>query len=171
MRLGQAVCDFIPLTSDPEVRLAMVPLLEAEYMQVLNAVAAMEASDDLPGLQLRDRRQAQELLIRAIREPDDLTKRVYADIDEMMEQLSVSDVDELLDNYNEMSYQASPRLEGIPPEEFENLKKALQEMNWSELSGRAWYAAKRFLSAISPSPLMDNSLGFTSTSSSTTESE
>ena len=171
MRLGQATCDFVPLPSDPEIRIAIVPLMEAEYIQALNAVADMGAPDDLPGLQLRDRRQSQELLIRAIREPDDLTKRVYADVDEMMESIEVVDVDELLDRYNEMCDQSSPRLEGIPPEEFENLKKALQEMSWSELSGRAWYAAKRFLSAISPSPLMDNSPGSTLTNSSTTASE
>ncbi len=171
MRLGQAVCDFVPLTSDPEIRLAIVPLFEAEYLQALNAVAQTDAPDDLAGMQLRDRKQAQEILIRAIREPEDLTQRVYADADELMEQLTVGDIDELLDRYNEMCEQSSPRLEGIPDEEFENLKKVLQEMSWSDLSGRAWYAAKRFLSSISPSPLMDKSPGFTSTNSSTTTSE
>jgi hypothetical protein len=171
MRLGQATCDFVPLPSDPEIRLALVPLFEAEYIQALNAVAETDAPVDLAGMQLRDRKQAQEILVRAIRESDDLMQRVYADTDEMMEQLEVTDIDELLDRYNEMCENSSPRMERIPPEEFENLKKALQEMDWNVLSGRAWYAAKRFLSAISPSPLTDNSPGSTSTNSSTTTSE
>lgn len=171
MRLGQAVCDFVPLVSDPEIRVSIVPLIEAEYLQALQAVAAESVPNDLSGMQIRDRRQAQEILVRAIREPDDLTERVYNDTEEMMEQLSVQDIDELVDRYNEMCEQSSPRLENIPPEEFENLKRDLQEMDWNALSGRAWYAAKRFLSAISPSPLTDNSPGYTSTSSSTTTSE
>lgn len=171
MRLGQGVCDFVPLISDPELRLGIVPLFEAEYIQALNAVADMDAPDDLAGMQLRDRRQAQEIIVRAIREPDDLEQRVYADVDEMMEQLTVGDVDEILDRYNEMCEQSSPRLDRIPPEEFENLKKLLQTMDWNALSGRAWYAARRFLSEISPSPLMDSSPGSTSTNLSTTTSE
>lgn len=171
MRLGQAVCDFVPLISDPEIRLAVVPLFEAEYIQALNAVANTDAPDDLAGMQLRDRKQAQEIIVRAIREPDDLTKRVYMDTDEMMAQLTVSDVDEVLDRYNEMCEQSSPRLERIPEEEFENLKKTLQTMDWNGLSGRAWYAAKRFLSTISPSPLMDSLPGSLLTNSSTTTNE
>jgi hypothetical protein len=109
--------------------------------------------------------------VRAIREEDDLTKRVYSDTDEMLEDLEVSDIDALIDGYNEMMAQASPSLEGIPQEEMDELKKILQTMDWNALSGRSWYAAKRFLSTISPELLQVNSHGSTSTNSSTTTSE
>lgn len=171
MRLGQAVCDYVALISDPETRLCMVPLTEAQYRQVLEAVAHLDMQDNLAGMSVRDRVQAQEILVRAIREESDLTQRVYDDINEMMEDLDQVDIDELFDKYQEMTEKASPSLEGIPPEELERLKKALQTMDWNALSGRAWYAAKRFLSEIMPTPLLDNSPGFTSTNSPTTTSE
>ena len=171
MRLGQAVCDFVDLPSDSELRLCIVPLTEAQYVQVLAKVRDVRASDDLPGLAIRDRTQAQEILVRAIREEDDLTKRVYGDVNEMLEDLEVQDVDALIDGYNEMMAKVSPTLEGISKEEMEELKKILQTMDWNALSGRSWYAAKRFLSTLSPELLQVNSPGSTSTNSSTTTSE
>jgi hypothetical protein len=171
MRLGQAVCDFVKLISDPEIRLAIVPLTEAEYLQALEAVAVIPGRDDLANAAMKDRRQSQEILVRSVREPEDLTERVYASVEEMTEDLDVRDIDELIDRYNEMVHTSSPSADGIPPSEFEALKKALNEMDMSALSGRAWYALKRFLSEVMPSPLLDNSPGFGSTKSLTTTKE
>jgi len=171
MRLGQAVCDYVTLPSDKEIRVCIVPLTEAQYLQVLEKVRDTRASDDLAGLAVRDRVQAQEILVRAIREESDLTQQVFDNADEMLEEFQVGDIDELFDRYSEMVEKSSPSLNGIPPEEFEELKKLLQEMDWNALSGRAWYAAKRFLSTISPMLQTDNSPGFTSTRSSTMTSE
>lgn len=171
MRLGQAACDYIDLPSDSELRLCIVPLTEAQYVQVLAKVRDTRASDDLPGFALRDRVQAQEILVRAIREEDDLTKRVYGDVDEMLEDLEVQDIDALIDGYNEMMAKSSPTLDGIPQEEMNELKKIFQTMDWNGLSGRSWYAARRFLSTLSPEQLQVNSPGSSSTNSSTTTSE
>ena len=171
MRLGQAVCDVVVLPSDEEIRLFIVPLTEADYLQVLEIVRDTLASDDVPGLAIRDRIQVQEILLRAIREESDLTRRVYDDKDEMLEDLEVGDIDILFDRYSEMVAASSPTLDGIPKEEFEDLKKRLQTMDWNALSGRSWYAAKRFLFTISPQLLQANSLGSTSTNSSTMTSE
>lgn len=159
MRAGQSTCDFVVLPSDPEIRLAIVPLTEADYRNVLEKVASVPSGDDLAGVQIKDRVQAEEILVRAIREENNLTERVYNDVDEMMEDLEIHDIDHAIDCYNEMVFQSSPSLDGIPPEELENLKKALQEMDWNGLSGSAWFAAKRFLSRIMPSPLLDKSPG------------
>lgn len=168
MRLGQDACDFVTLTSDPEVRFAIVPLTEAEYYQALEKVAEMTVPDSLAGAQLQDRRRAQEILVRAIREEFDLTKQVFQRVDELLAVVDVNDIDELVDGYNAMTARSSPSIEGIPPEEFQNLRELLQVMDWNALSGRAWYAAKRFLSEISPSPLLDNSPGSSSISTLTT---
>ena len=177
MRLGQAVCDYVPLPSDPEIRVAIVPLTEAEYYKVLNEVNAIQTGDDLAGVSLKDRVTAQQTLVWAIREPENLLQRVYVDdeegtaLEKLLDTLEVSDIDEIVDRYNEMVEQSSPSLEGIPEEELENIKKALQTMDWNELSGGAWYAAKRFLSKITPSPLLDNFAGSISTNSSITTSD
>jgi len=168
MRLGQAVCDYVTLPSDPEVRLAIVPLTEAEYLQALNAVSEVPQGDDLAGAAIKDRVTSQEILVRAVREERDLTQRVFDSVADLMDVLEVQDVDHVLDMYREMVEKSSPQIEAIPPEELEHLKKALQEMDWNALSGSAWYAARRFLSRIIPTPLLDNSPGFGSTKPSIT---
>lgn len=171
MRSGQAACDFVYLPSDKEMRVAIVPLTEAEYLQALEAVASMPGQDNVSNLTLKDRRLSQEIILRAIREEDDLVERAFSDVNDMMETLEVADVDEVIDRYNEMMEKSSPSLDGISKEEMDELKKAFETMDWNALSGRAWYAMKRFLSEIMPSPLLDNSPGFGSTSSSTTTSD
>lgn len=171
MRQGQNVAEVVTLRSDEEIKLYMVPLTEAEYLQTLEVISAMNVKDDLAGVTMKDRRQAQETLIRSIREPNDLTMRVYDEVEEMTEQLDVTDIDELIDRYNEMVANSSPRLDGIPVQELENLKKALVEMDLNALSGRAWYAFKRFLSEAMPTLQTDNSLGSISTTKSTTPSD
>lgn len=171
MRLGQSVCDYVTLASDPEIRLAIVPLTESEYLQALNAVAEVPRADDMAGAAIKDRVQSQEILLRAFREEKNLSERVFSTTDEMMTVLEVMDVDHAIDCYNEMVEKSSPVLDGLPEEEFENLKKALQTMDWNGLSGSAWYAARRFLSRIMPKPLLDNSPGSGSISPSTTTSD
>jgi hypothetical protein len=171
MRLGQAVCDYVTLISDPDQRLCIIPLTEAEYRRVLEKVANLTATDDLAGLAMRDRKQVEEILVHAIREESDLTERVFQNVEEMNEVLEVADIDQLIDAYNEMMEKSSPALDMIPVHEIENVKKALQTMDWNALSGRSWYALKRFLSTVMPSPLLDNFAGSISTNSLTTTSD
>jgi len=171
MRLGQAVCDYVNLLSDDEIRVCIVPLTEADYLKVLEKTNDVDAADDIAGMSLRERVQAQEICVRAIREEHDLTKRIYNDVTEMLEDFEVADIDEIYDRYREMTHKSSPSLEGIPADEFVEIKNLFQAMDMSALSGRSWYALKRFLSTITPSPLLDSLPGFTSTNSSTTTSE
>lgn len=170
MRLGQAVCDYVTLISDPEIRLAIVPLTEAEYLQALEAVSKVNAPADVSGMQIRDRRQVQEITVRAVREDGDLVTRVWNTVSEMMASLDVADIDQIFDAYQEMAEKSSPSMEGLTGEDFENLRQAFLEMEWNELSGRAWFAFKRFLSTVIPQPLLGNSLGSGLTNSSTTTS-
>jgi hypothetical protein len=101
MRLGKAVCDFVPIPSDPEIKIAIVPLTEAEYRQALNKVADVPLPDDMAGAAVKDRVQAQEILVRAIREEADLTQRTYVDTDEqtaieaLTDDLEMIDIDEI----------------------------------------------------------------------------
>jgi hypothetical protein len=171
MRLGQAACDYVALPSDPEVRLAIVPLTEAEYLQALEAVTKTGLPDDMAGAAVKDRVQAQEILVRSFREEKQLSERVFNSVPEMMETLETQDIDHAIDCYHELVEKSSPVLDGLPKEEFENLKKTLQTMDWNDLSGSAWYAARRFLSRIIPSPLLDNSPGSGSTKQSITTSD
>lgn len=159
MRLGQSVGDVHNLLSDPEIQVALVPLTEAEYLQCLESTGRKDLPDDMTGAAIRDRLNAAELLCRSMREPKDLEEHMFSDIEELTEALEVADINFLQDMYFEMVETASPAIDGIPSEELDELKKALEEINWNELSGRQWYALKRFLFSIMPELLQGNSLG------------
>lgn len=171
MRLGQAACDFVTLPSDEEIRVAVVPLTEADYRNVLEKVGKLGIPDDLSGVQLKERVQAQEILVRAIREEHDLSQRVYENVDDLMNDFDVGDVDHAISVYNEMVHTSSPSLDGIASEEFDALKKVLLRMDWNDLSGPAWFAAKRFLSRISPQLQQARLPGSFSTNSAITTSD
>jgi hypothetical protein len=160
MRLGQAVCAFSNLTSDPEIRLALVPLSDAEAQNALQAAAHVDTMDNVAGLMLRDHVQRVEQLVFSIRDPQDLEKRLYRNSTELQEELTEGDIAHIYDDFMELTESSNPTVEGIDPEEFETLKKVWQEISWSDLSGRSWYAAKRFLGAlIQDGLLQDNSPG------------
>ena len=171
MRLGQSVGYKFSLLSQPEVEITMVPLTEAENYQCIETITAMEAPENIVGAMLRDRRNANEIMFRAIRNPEDLDEPAFTSMEEMMELLTHADITHLFDAYLEMSEEVSPSLGNFSDEEIEEVKKVLAEVEWSGLSGRQWYALRRFLLTLGLELLPANSLGFTSTSLSTLMSE
>jgi len=171
MRLGQAVFELFPLPSDNEIRIALVPLNEAEHENCLSFAASLNAPDNIAGNQLRDRAESREILSYAIRDPKDVSKRVYSSGAQLAEDLEPVDVGFLIERYYEMADQNSPSLERLSESDQTELKKALQTMDWNELSGRQWYAASRFLLSLMPKPLGDSLLGFGSITPSITTNE
>jgi hypothetical protein len=172
MRLGQAACSHVELPSDPEIRLALVPVTDAEASMALDAAARVDTEDNVAGLMRRDHQQRVELLVYALRDPQDLTQRIFRNSKELQEEFEETDVNYLFDEFEELRANTNPSVDGIDPEEFEHLKKALREMDWSGLSGRSWYAAKRFLGALIQDGLLrDNSPGSTFNTKSTMTSE
>jgi hypothetical protein len=156
MRLGQAVGDVHQLLSDPTISVALVPLLEAEYLQCIETTANRNIPENISGAAVRDRYNTAELLVRACREPQDLTEHMFENVDELTDTLEVNDINFLQDMYFEMVETASPSLDGVSPAELDDLKKALLEINWNELYGRQWYALRRFLLSIMPELLQAN---------------
>lgn len=171
MRLGQGVADIESPPSDSEIRFAIVPLTEAEYEEALLEAAKFPTPDNAAGWAARERRNAVEQLVRSLREPEDHNRRAFKTVEEIQAALDQDDIDFLFDKFEEQRHKASPSLDGISPEEFEVLKKVLQNLDWNALSGRAWYAAKRFLSTISDQLLLGNSVISSSTSKSTTKND
>jgi hypothetical protein len=165
MRLGQAACDIVPLVSDPEIRVALVPLTEAEYLRSLELAAALATYENRIGLEFRERHQTAQIVWMATREPDNLKNKVWESAEAMMGDIEFHDINHLFDHYLEMVDQSSPAIDGVPPEDFEALKKVLQEISWNDLTGRQWYAAKRFLGSISNLLPPDRSHGFSLTKS------
>lgn len=163
MRLGPAAGNIISLLSEPDVSLAIVPLTEAQHEQCLEIITHMDAPDSIVGAGLRDRRNAQEILFRALRNPDNLDEQAFETREEMLEVLEVGDLNHLLDAYFEMSESDNPQIAEFTNEELEEVKKVLQEVDLNGLSGRQWYALRRFLFTLGLTLLPANSLGSTST--------
>jgi hypothetical protein len=171
MRLGQSVGDVIPLLSDDEFRVALVPLTEAEYQQCMEKTAALPMGDSIMESQVKDRHIQREILTVSIREPNNLAQRMFESTIELGESLEVQDLNFIWDSYLEMVDRSAPSIDGLTNDEIEAIKKVLVETDWSELSGRAWYAAKRFLSAVGQELPPVNSLGSGSTSNLTTTND
>jgi hypothetical protein len=161
MRLGQAACDIIPLLSNPERRVAIVPLLEADYLNALKMVISYGVPDDtLAGRQYNDRKMQEAVLAMAVRElPPNLDQKMFKDTEQLSQALDDVDVTHIYDRYLEMSSRFSPMITSIPEEEYQTLKKVLQEINWKEASSQALYALHRLLKSVAPQLLLDSTLG------------
>lgn len=157
MAAGQDAFDVVNLLSDPEYRIALVPLLEGEHRQALAVANAIQAYENATGQILRDRVQEEQILLRSCRDITDPTVRLFrtqADIDI----LDAADISWLMDHYLEMIANYSPKIDEITVEQQESLKKVFSDMDMNELSGRQWYAYNRFLRLISVNLLQDRSL-------------
>jgi hypothetical protein len=166
LRLGQATCEIAPLLSDPETRIALVPLTEGEYSISLAEADKCLAGDNPAGLSLRDETQRQLVIFYAARQLGDLTIKFFDDPREVGE-LEAHDVNHLYDIYLEMVALNSPSMMGMTEEDFLALSVALPKIKWSELSGPQWYAAQRFLNSIRPHLLTASFSGSPSTVKST----
>jgi hypothetical protein len=165
MRLGAAAGRIEALPSQPEIKVAIVPLTEAEHEQCLEAITAMEAPENLIGAMSRDRRNQNEALFRALRDPENLEQRAFDSREEMQEALEIQDTNHLMDVLLEISESDNPAPGEFSEEELEEVKKVLEEVDLNGLSGRQWFALKRFLLSIGLTLLPANSLGSTSTNS------
>ena len=171
MRQGQEVPDYVDIPSMEGVRVALVPLTEAELSRGL-AYAASD--DDVPesfsGAQYRSRRAIQSDLWHAVREPGDPEKRVFESIEDMVEALSPADIDYLNMHLATLMNFASPAMDGLTEEDLDFLGRAWQAIRLNELTGRQWAAAKVCLSILLPEQLQGRLSGRTSTDGSTATS-
>lgn len=159
MRLGQETAELEPIPSDPEFRVALVPLLEKEYDASQRAVSLLDVPETVAGATILDRQEKREILIRAIRDPEDLTSKLFSSVNEMMELLEPVDITHLYDKFVEMSMDISPDLRALSQEEIDFLKRVFESFSWSDLSGRQHYALNRFLLTLSPDQLMGRQPG------------
>lgn len=153
MRLGQDAPEIESLRSNPEIRVALVPLSERDYQHGLQEAMNLPAPDNPAGIIYRDRWQQTVDLWNALREPNDVKKRVFDSPAEMIEELEANDVNYLGECYMRMMDESSPALEGLTNEQLEELKKAFVVMDWSVLSGKSWWHLKQCLFNLSPTQL------------------
>jgi hypothetical protein len=149
MRMGQDAPEYRALISDPEIRVALVPMTEAEHEQGMKMAAQINLPDNEAALAYRDRWMQVCDLVHIIREPRDLKKKMFESPEELIEALEVGDVNYLSEEYIMLVDQSSPHLDGLNDEQLEELKKAFSALDLSALSGRAWWLLKNFFLTIS----------------------
>jgi hypothetical protein len=163
MRLGQDAPEIVPLKTVPEVRVALVPLTEAQYHNALQSAASLDVAENAYGLEERDRTLQVMTLLYSVRDPSDPSKQLFQTADELSSEFEAVEVNWLMDHYARMVDDSSPASEGFSDEELGELKKALETIEWNALSGKPWWHLKSFLLTISPEQLKVNSFGSTLT--------
>jgi hypothetical protein len=164
MRLGQAVVDIHSIPSNPDVKVALVPLTEADYLNASIAAGEVDfKNDNMMAGAVVQRKHIAEIMFRAMRDPEHIENYAFESIEQMQEFLSVQDLTYLSDQYLLMVDTSSPAIDGFEGEELEEIKKVLLEIDWSALYGRQWFLLKSFLLSLSPQQLRGSSLGFFST--------
>lgn len=160
MRMGQEVADYAALKSNPEVRVALVPLMEKEYQQALEAAASWDVPDNAYGTEVRDRTLQVYTLLYAIRQVGNESERVFSSIEQMLDPdtgLEAVDVNYLSEFYTRMVEHSSPAYDGLDNEQLDALKKALVTIDWNALSGRCWWHLKGVFSTLPVGLPLDNS--------------
>lgn len=171
MRQGQEVPEYVNIPSMEGIRVALVPLTEAEEDRSTAASASIDAPDNIAGFRRRDRERLRWNVWQAMRDPGNLSGPLYESVAEMIGELEPFDLESLGQELALVMDYASPAVDGLSPEVLDELKKACWAINWNELSGKPWAAVKLCLSTLLPELLQGKSLGITSTDSSMPRSE
>lgn len=155
IRNGQLVGDPVTIPSMPDVRGMLVPLTEADVIAGIARACAVDAPDNPVGMNLWDRTVRASDVYHALREPDDLTQKVFHTVEEMVEALDPSDIDAIAEQLVVLMQYASPSLADMSDEEVEAVKELWQRIDMRELTGRPAAALVLLISALMPgSPLV-----------------
>jgi len=171
MRLGQEAPEYVELLAHPEIRVAMVPLTEAESQQGMLYAASLSVPDNHAGINARNRAAIHSDVWNSLREPNNLDARVFDSIEDMVQNLAPEEIDHLADHLTILMDYASPSADGLTEAVLDALKEASDSIEWSGLSGRRWAVVKLYLSVMSPELLAASLSGAGYTSSSTERSE
>lgn len=167
MRQGQNAGTFANLITDPETRVAIVPLKEREHEYGYSYAATIDVDDNTSGLVLRNRAKSVADLWNACREPDNFDKKVWVSVDQMIDDLEAVDIDYLLEQFFAYTTDFSPDLANMTEESLDELKKVFGSLQLKELTGKEQAAVSICLSLLLPTRQLAKSLGSTSTESST----
>lgn len=159
MRLGQAAAEKVELPGleGSGAEFLLLPLTEAEILEAMKAVGNSDLPDNLVGLEIADRMYNIEVLIRAIREPGDVTQRVFWTAEEFSKELTSVDIEFLIMRLAELSVEAGG-IEALTDEELADLKKEVGTTKLNELSTKQAVVLRRCLSTLKELHL-DNGVG------------
>lgn len=168
MRLGQEAPELIDVPSMTEVRVALVPLTEAESMAGLIRSANVEVADNISGLNVRNREAVISDVWHACRVPGTAQELVWDTPEQMVDDLQPSDIDYLFDQLTILMDYASPTLANLADQDIDDLKKAFAAIDWKELYGTQQRSLVLCISRLLPD-LLAAKFSFSGSTSSLTE--
>lgn len=86
-----------------------------------------------------------QIVYRALRDKDNLSKQIASSYEELIETLDNMEIQFLFVEYTMLTTESSPFLNSVNDEQFNQLKKTLEEMKLSDLSGPSLAALRFFL--------------------------
>lgn len=93
----------------------------------------------------QDKALQEYLMYNALRDKDDLNKKIADTIEEFRQLVTVNELAYFMVEYNMLMNETSPLLNALDEETFEELKKTLEKMSWKDLSGESLLALRNFL--------------------------
>lgn len=157
MRIGQGVGEYAALLTNPEVRMAIVPLREWEAEEAWSAAASVDVDNNAYGIEKRDKVLKRHTLFHALRLPGNVEERVFDSVESVGKELDDIDVDHLMDEYRRIVNYASPAIDGMTPEMLDDLKKAFETIDLNALTGKQWWLVKELFMTLTVDQLTDRS--------------
>jgi hypothetical protein len=161
----------VEIPSMPHIRVAMVPLVEAEAQDGLIRSANLDVADNMAGINARNRAACVSDVWYASRVPGHLDEKIWDDPDEMVAELPPSDIDYLFDRLTILQDYASPSFANLSDKDIDELKKGFGAIEWRELTGRQASALVQCISLLLPELLAAKFFSFGSTQNSTQQTE
>lgn len=173
IRMGQEAFEWCDIPSLEGIRVAMVPLTEAEEQQGLIASSKLDVPDNIVGYQVRQRVGQVHNVWMSCRLPDDLRRYIWDTPEAMMDEIEPTDVDYMFEALVTLQDYASPSLAKLSDKEVEEVKKAFVAIDWKGLTGRQANALVLALSRLLPEELQARlfSSSFTQSWTGKTESD
>lgn len=171
MRLGQLAPEMVEIPSMVGIRVAIVPLTEGESQKGMARAADLDVADNIAGVQMRNRAAMESDVWHAVRDPEDISNKLFESVEIMVSELEPSDIDALMDKLTTLMEYASPSIDGLSNEDLNDLKKAFGQIDLSELTGQSWAATKLCFQTLLPDLLLVKLRGSSSIETLTPTSE
>lgn len=88
------------------------------------------------------------IIFYALRDPEDLNKKVAESIDELKQSITVNDLAYLMIEYTNLSNETNPLINSLTEEMFEELKKTLEKTSLKDLNGESLLSLRNFLMSL-----------------------
>jgi inorganic pyrophosphatase len=89
--------------------------------------------------------QQAHIIYKSLRDKDDTKKQLADSFDEFFNTLDNTEIQYFMVEYSMLTNENSPFLNAVNEETFEQLKKTLEKMQWSDLNGPSLIALRSFL--------------------------